>query len=442
MSKTSVANWGNFPIIEADKISFTTVTELCDLAQSKSTCIARGNGACYGDASLGSTIISTLKFDNIIEFDEVNGVLSCQSGVTFDALLRFLIPKGWFLPVTPGTKFITLGGAVASDIHGKNHHVEGTFGKHILNMEILLASGAVVNCGPDEEVDLFEATCGGMGLTGVILSVKFRVKKIESAYINQVSIKAENLDEIFELFEKYKDTTYSVAWIDCLQGGSSLGRSLLMVGEHATAVDAKVKNPLQLVGHEQKLSIPFNFPNFVLNKYSIKLFNFLFYHKQFKKITRSVVTFDKFFYPLDFIKKWNRMYGNRGFVQYQFVLPIENSKAGLYKILDEINRQGMGSFLAVLKLFGESDGLISFPMKGYTLALDFPIRDGLFEFLDELDKIVLQYGGRIYLTKDARMKKEVFWQSYPNAEKFKTIIKKYNPDFKWKSLQSDRLQIS
>lgn len=441
MHKTFVSNWGNFPVIETNMISFKTVTELCDNTRSGPTYIARGKGACYGDASLNEKIVSTLKFDNIIEFDDVQGILSCQSGVTFDSLLQFLIPKGWFLPVTPGTKFITVGGAVASDIHGKNHHVEGTFRNHILNVEILLASGKIVNCSRETEADLFAATCGGMGLTGIILSVKFKLKKIESAYINQTAIKARNLDEIFELFEKYKNTTYSVAWIDCLQSGDSLGRSLLMLGEHATATDLKII-PLPQTAYQQKMSVPFTFPNFVLNKYSIKLFNFLFYHKQFKKVKNSLEPFDKFFYPLDFIGKWNRMYGNRGFVQYQFVLPLENSKAGLHKILNEISQRGMGSFLAVLKLFGESDGLLSFPMRGYTLALDFPIRDGLFEFLDELDKIVLQHGGRIYLTKDARMKKEVFWQSYPNAEKFKGIIKKYNPDFKWKSMQSDRLQIS
>jgi decaprenylphospho-beta-D-ribofuranose 2-oxidase len=442
VSKTSVANWGNYPVVEAEKLSFKTVRELCEMTRSGSF-IARGNGACYGDASLNAqTILSTLKFDNILQFDEQKGIITCQTGITFDTLLNFLIPKGWFLPVTPGTKYITLGGAVASDIHGKNHHVDGSFGNHILNMELLLASGEVVSCNKENNPDLFMATCGGMGLTGVVLVVTFRLKKIETAYINQVSIKARNLDEIFDLFEKYKDTTYSVAWIDCLQGGSSLGRSLLMVGEHAKRADTNVTELLRYIGSEQKLSVPITFPNFVLNKYSIKLFNFFFYYKQFKKIQKSIVTFDKFFYPLDFIKKWNRMYGNRGFVQYQFVLPLENSRVGLHKILEEINQQGMGSFLAVLKLFGESEGLMSFPMKGYTLALDFPIRDGLFDFLDKLDKIVLQQGGRIYLTKDARMKKEMFWQTYPNVEKFKNILKKYNPDFKWKSLQSDRLQIS
>ncbi len=439
MNKSRVTNWGNYPVVEAFKRSFKTTGELREELKDDSSFIARGNGACYGDASLSNTIISTLKFDNILGFDSEQGIITCQSGITFDNLLRFIIPQGWFLPVTPGTKFITLGGAVASDIHGKNHHVEGSFRNHILAIELLLASGEILICSKDEESDVFMATCGGMGLTGIILTVKFKLKKIENAYIQQTAIKARNLDEIFDLFEKYKDTTYSVAWIDCLQGGSSLGRSLLMVGEHADAHD---NVPSYKADQKQILAIPFNFPNLVLNKLTIKIFNFFFYHKQFRKVKKSIVNFDKFFYPLDFIRNWNKMYGSRGFVQYQFVLPLEHSKEGLRKILTEINKQGMGSFLAVLKLFGENDGLLSFPMRGYTLALDFPVRKGLFEFLDELDKLVLHYGGRIYLTKDARMNKEVFWQSYPNAEKFKRIVNKINPTFKWRSLQSDRLAIS
>ncbi len=437
-----VSNWGNYPVIEASKISFGSLRDISGALNSTNSLIARGNGGCYGDAALNSSIISTLKFDKIIDFDATEGIITCQSGITFDTLLEFLIPKGWFLPVTPGTKFITLGGAVASDIHGKNHHVEGSFRNHILKIELLLASGETIECRSDFNQDLFMATCGGMGLSGLILNVKFRLKKIESAHIKQTSIKAKNLDEVFELFEEYKKSTYSVAWIDCLQSGKNLGRSLLLIGEHASAKEAGFSKPLFQNKSNLKLGIPFNFPKIVLNKYTVRVFNYFFYHKQLSSIKEKLVGFDKFFYPLDFIKNWNKMYGKKGFVQYQFVLPMATSRLGLQRILTEISKQGMGSFLAVLKLFGESDGLISFPMKGYTLALDFPIRDGLFEFLDELDKIVLECGGRLYLTKDARMKREVFWSSYPNAAKFKNIIEKFNPTFKWKSMQSDRLGIS
>ncbi len=438
-----ISNWGNYPKVKAALKSFKSIKEISEELKSSASYIARGNGRCYGDSSLHSSIISTLKYDNILEFDPVNAVITCQAGVTFESLIQFLVPKGFFLPVTPGTKFITVGGAVASDIHGKNHHVDGSFGDHIVRMEILQASGNVVECTPDTESDLFNATCGGMGLTGIILSVKFKLKKIESSFIKQTSIKAKNLDEIFALFDEYQKNTYSVAWIDCLQKGSSLGRSLLMVGEHATEKESSPLPRADSFSSNKKLNIPFNFPVWVLNKVSIKIFNFLFYHKQFKKKKEAIVNFDQFFYPLDFINNWNRMYGKKGFVQYQFVLPLENSRAGLKKILTEISNNGTGSFLAVLKLFGEQEGgLISFPMKGYTLALDFPVRQGLFEFLDHLDKLVLEYGGRIYLTKDARMSKEVFWKSYPNINRFQDIIKKINPNFKWRSVQSDRLEIS
>jgi decaprenylphospho-beta-D-ribofuranose 2-oxidase len=440
MPKSPITNWGNYPVIETNLKSFTDASELQKSFTNTSNYIARGNGRCYGDSSLNENIISTLKYDKILAFDPQAAIITCQAGITFDTLIDILVPRGFFLPVTPGTKFITLGGAIASDVHGKNHHVEGTFRNHIITMKILLASGEVVECSKESNPELFMATCGGMGLTGVILSAQFKLKKIETPFIKQTTIKARNLDEIFSLFEEYKESTYSVAWIDCLQDGSKLGRSLLMVGEHATKADIPAdKKPSK---SSLKLNMPFNLPNFALNKLSIKAFNFLFYHKQFKNKKNNIVAFDPFFYPLDFISNWNRMYGNRGFIQYQFVLPMGTSKAGLQKILKEINHQGMGSFLAVLKLFGEDESLISFSMRGYTLALDFPIRKGLFEFLDKLDKIVIEYGGRIYLTKDARMKKEIFEKGYPNLEIFKKIIKKYNPDLKWRSVQSDRLGIS
>lgn len=434
---TSISNWGNYPKLEAIVNSFKSIKELKTLLKTNNDFIARGNGRCYGDSSLHSHILSTTKYNNILAFDSTKGLITCQAGVSFDDLIRFLVPKGFFLPVTPGTKFITVGGAVASDIHGKNHHLDGSFGRHIVAMDVLIAAGEVVTCSNKINSQLFNATCGGMGLTGIILQVTFSLKRISSHEIDQVSIKASNLEEVFKLFEEYKNATYSVAWIDCLQSGKSLGRSILMVGEHSDNIQStKFRS-------EQKFSIPFNFPSWVLNKWSIKIFNFLFYHKLIKKKVRSRVSLDQFFYPLDFIGRWNRMYGKNGFVQYQFVLPLVQSKEGLRKILTAISNSGSGSFLAVLKLFGEQDsGLISFPMKGYTLALDFPVRKGLFEFLDKLDVLVLEHGGRIYLSKDARMKKEVFWDSYHRAKEFEKVVLHYNPNLNFRSSQSDRLAIT
>lgn len=441
--KKTIANWGNYPVMETEEKTFSFTEQLNEALSHSDKIIARGNGRCYGDASLSTNTISTLKYDKILSFDTEKGIFECQSGLMLDKILEVIVPKGWFLPVTPGTKFITVGGAIASDVHGKNHHVDGCFSHHIMEMDVLLADGQTVTCSPTQNSDLFWATCGGMGLTGIITRAKFDLKKVESSYIKQKQIKAKNLEEIIQLFEEYKHYTYSVAWIDCLKKGKHFGRSILMLGEHAKVGDLDEKkkiNPLQLPKKKQ-ITFPFTLPSFVLNKLTVKAFNFLFYGKNLKKEINNVVSYEPFFYPLDAILHWNRGYGRKGFVQYQFVLPLE-SKQGLIEILRRISDKGLGSFLAVLKVFGKQDDLISFPKEGYTLALDFPVRKGLFEFLDELDEVVLRHGGRLYLSKDARMKSEIFWRSYTNANKFRELVKKFNPDFKINSVQAIRLGIT
>ncbi|HEU4472164.1 MAG TPA: FAD-binding oxidoreductase [Flavisolibacter sp.] len=441
--KKTIANWGNYPLMETTEKSFSFTSQLQETLVEGDSIIARGNGRCYGDASLSTNTVSTLKYDKILSFDTKAGIFECQSGLTLDRILDVIVPQGWFLPVTPGTKFITVGGAVASDVHGKNHHVDGSFSAHVLDMDVLLADGSTVTCSQSKHSDLFWATCGGMGLSGIITRVRFDLKKIETSYIRQKQVKARNLEEVISLFETYKDFTYSVAWIDCLKKGDAFGRSILILGEHATLADLdekKKKEPLKLPAKKQ-ITFPFNLPSFALNQFTVKAFNFLYYGKNFKREINNVVSYEPFFYPLDAILHWNRGYGKKGFVQYQFVLPLE-SKQGLIEILKRISDEGLGSFLAVLKVFGKQDDLISFPTEGYTLALDFPVRGNLFSFLDELDEIVLRYGGRLYLSKDARMKPEIFWRSYPNAGKFLDIIKKYNPRFKIKSTQASRLNIT
>lgn len=440
-----ISGWGNYPIVDSEVNRFDTERELKKLlVESQSKLIARGNARSYGDSALADNVISSLSYNRMLYFDSDNGILKCEAGVLFSEILDVIVPKGWFLPVTPGTKFITVGGAIASDVHGKNHHGEGSFSNYIDEFEIVCADGKVRICSRTKEVELFEATCGGMGLTGVILNATFRLKKIESAYISQKQIKAKNLDEIVDLFDEYKSATYSMAWIDCLKGGSGFGRSILICGEHATLEElnnSQKKAPL-ILKPKKKLNVPFNFPGIALNPLSIKAFNALYYAKNYKKVMEGIVPYEPFFYPLDAINNWNRMYGKNGFVQYQFVVPKEGGKDGLVKILNKIRSKGMGSFLAVLKAFGEQNDLIAFPMEGLTLALDFPVRKGLFEFLDELDQIVLEYGGRIYLTKDARMDSQTLEKSYTNYSKWKTIIQKYNPGFKFASVQSDRLKIT
>jgi decaprenylphospho-beta-D-ribofuranose 2-oxidase len=443
MMKKNIANWGNYPMIESDEKSFAFDQQLQQLFNSEKHFIARGNGRCYGDASLADVTISTLKYDNVLSFDSKNGVFECQSGITLDHVLEVIVPKGWFLPVTPGTKFITVGGAVASDVHGKNHHVDGCFSHHVEEMDVLTGDGELVTCSPQIRADLFEATCGGMGLTGVITRVKFRLKKIETSYIKQKQVKAENLEEVLQLFEQYKEYTYSVAWIDCLKKGKHFGRSILILGEHAKQGDLNASqkiNPFHLPG-KKKITFPFNLPSWALNKLTVKTFNFLFYLKNFRREIDNVVSYEPFFYPLDVVLHWNRMYGKKGFVQYQFVLPLD-AKQGLIDILHTINEAGMGSFLTVLKIFGKQDSLISFPKEGYTLAMDFAVTRGLMEFLDKLDEIVLRNGGRLYMSKDARMKPFALQSGYPRLEEFKSIVKKYNGQNKFCSMQSERLLLT
>jgi len=441
--KRSIANWGNYPVMESDERFFNFDDQLQQLVKETEHFIPRGNGRCYGDASLGENTINTIKYDKILSFDTANGVFECQSGLTLDRILEVIVPKGWFLPVTPGTKFITVGGAVGSDVHGKNHHVDGCFGNHVVEMDIILPDGRLVTCSNNSYTDLFEATCGGMGLTGLITRVKFRLKKIESSYIRQKQIKAANLEEIIQLFDEYKQYTYSVAWIDCLAKGKNFGRSILILGEHATYNELPMdkKNDALKLPPKKQIPFPFNLPSWVLNSFTVKIFNALVYAKNFRKEINNIVSYEPFFYPLDSILHWNRGYGKKGFVQYQFVLPLE-AKQGLIEILHRISDKGLGSFLAVLKVFGKQESMISFPKEGYTLALDFPVRDNLFDFLDELDQIVLKYGGRIYMSKDARMKPGVLEAGYPRLEEFKTVIRKYNPSSKIRSVQSDRLLLT
>lgn len=427
---------------ESDVLYFDAPAELRKEVSEQSQLIARGLGRCYGDASLNETIIGTEKYDKAIYFNDEEGIFECQAGLSLDEILKIIVPRGWFLPVTPGTKFISVGGAVASDIHGKNHHVDGSFSNHVIRLDIMLSTGEITSCGPDQQTDLFRATCGGMGLTGIIMAVRFKLKPIESAYITQTQVKARNLEELLEHFQTYKDYTYSVAWIDCLKKGKHFGRSILMLGEHAThdeLTDKLKVNPFPVHG-DPKLTVPFNLPSFVLNKFSVKAFNMLFYGKNLKPVQKGLVHYDPYFYPLDFVHSWNRMYGKNGFVQYQFVIPL-HAKDGLIKIMRKISDRNMGSFLTVLKVFGPQESLISFPMEGYTLALDFPIEDGLFDFLNELDQIVADCGGRLYLTKDARMDAGFFKNSYPGYDEFIKIIRRYDPEDKFTSLLAKRLYI-
>lgn len=441
IQSVAVSNWGNYPVIQAHVIAPRTIGELRRAVAAEPHMIARGLGRCYGDASLAKTIISTQHLNRFIAFDPEQGIISCQAGTSLQEILELIVPAGWFLPVTPGTKFITVGGAIASDVHGKNHHKDGSFCAHVTELSLLTADGHFRRCSPTTSGDLFRATCGGMGLTGVIVEATFTLKRIETAYIQQSLQRAGNLDAIFRAFEATRHATYSVAWIDCLASGRDLGRSVLFLGEHAprdSLSRRQARRPLS-THPEAKLLVPFPMPGFMLNRWSVKAFNAMIYAT--KRDSTGIVHYDPFFYPLDSIHHWNRIYGRRGFVQYQCVLPKAESYDGMREILTAIGEFGHGSFLAVLKLFGHQDDLVSFPMEGYTLALDFPVFDALFPFLDRLDQLVLARNGRLYLSKDARMSSATFHQSYGQLDRFREIKRGVDANARFTSLQSERLEI-
>lgn len=433
-----ISNWGNYPVVDAKILSPADDKALRDCIRQSDELIPRGLGRCYGDSSLNATIVSMLRMNRFLAFDDVNGIVTCEAGVSLEEILDVSVPRGWFLSVTPGTKYVTLGGAIASDVHGKNHHNAGSFSRHVLSLTLMVADGTVVRCSQSEHPDLFESTCGGMGLTGVILDATIRLVKIDTAYIRQRIVKSKNIDEAIDLFETYHHWTYSVAWIDCLSKGDALGRSALILGEHATRDDVgyRYRNPLH-IEKKRTLPVPMYFPDFFLNTYTVKAFNEMRFATYRAK--DSVVEYEPFFYPLDIIGHWNKIYGKRGFTQYQFVLPKESSREGMKKILTKISNSGMGSFLAVLKLFGNQNGMLSFPREGFTLALDFPITDGTLSLLNELDAMVSDHGGRLYLSKDARMSKELFEKGYSAVTKFRAVKHRIDPSMKFRSMQSKRI---
>lgn len=426
-----VTNWGNFPVVEKNFKSEESLQNIQNFVRSNNEVIARGNGRCYGDASLGENIFSTSRLNKFVSFDRLNGIIECEAGVLLSEILEVIVPQGYFLHVTPGTKFVTVGGAIASDVHGKNHHAEGCFSEYVIDFKIMDRKGEVLTCSREENAGLFWATIGGMGLTGIILSARIKLKNIESVWIRQESIKAENLDEIFQLFEDSESWTYNVAWVDCLQKGKNIGRSILMRGEHALKAELPEKlrkNPLK-IRKQFSPTVPFYFPGFVLNALTVRIFNWLYFNKQRKKEIHNFVDYNTFFYPLDFVNDWNKIYGKQGFIQYQMVIPKEKGKEGMKKILETIANSGNGSFLAVLKLFGKNnpEAYNSFPMEGYTLALDFKVNKKLRKLVSQLDSIVEEYGGRIYLTKDSMSKSSL------------TNYLKNTDDSKFVSLQHKRI---
>jgi FAD/FMN-containing dehydrogenase len=383
--------------------------------------LAYGNGRSYGDSCLntGHGLFLTRALDRFIEFNKTEGVIRCEAGVTLDEVLRLVEPHGWFLPVTPGTRFVTVGGAVANDVHGKNHHTAGTFGCHVVAFELVRSDGRVIHCSANQETELFAATIGGLGLTGLIRWVEFRLKKIAGPWIDGETIKFGSLEEFDGLStESDRSFEYTVAWIDCL---SKHGRGVFSRGNHAAHVDSEPR--------ERVITVPVTSPVSLVNSMSVRVMNSVLFGKQLRKTVRHRWHYRPFFYPLDGVLCWNRLYGPRGFFQFQCALPSPSAVDAIREMLRVIRAEKQGSFLAVLKKFGArvSPGMLSFPRPGMTLAVDFPNRGPqTLRLLAQLESITIQASGALYPAKDAIMSPRGFRASFGMVDRF---ISSIDPQF-------------
>jgi FAD/FMN-containing dehydrogenase len=378
---------------------------------------------------------------HFLSWNEEEGILECEAGASLDEIITTFAPRGWMPMICPGTKFVTIGGSIANDIHGKAHHADGSFINCVISFTILLADGSIVTASREEHPDLFIANFGGLGLLGIILTAQIRLRKTETTYFRQQSIKVNSLEEMLNALEQYKDYNYSVAWIDPLATGKNIGSGVLTVGNAATLEElpeALKKEPLK-IHTSSKLGVPFFLPGFALNNVTVRLLNKLIGFIQ--NSPRPYVHYEKFFFPLDMINNWNRGYGKRGFIQYQFVIPEQNGIVNLRHIMDMIASSGCTPFLNVFKKMGAGQGILSFPFHGYTLAIDFPVTKDLKAFTKQLDQVVLQAGGRIYLGKDAMLDKATFRLMYPQYEAWLAIKRKYDPSNVFASDLSARLEL-
>ena len=440
-----LSGWGRHPVVDCAVVRPSDPAMLdAAIADVADNLIARGNGRAYGDSALNPARTLDMRgFDRILDFDADAGRVVVEAGVLLADLIDVFLPRGWFPAVTPGTKFVSIGGAIASDVHGKNHHAHGSFGAFVDWIDVLGADGKVRRASRDHEAELFCWTVGGMGLTGVILRAAVRLAQVESGWIRQTMLPAADLETAMDLFEQGQGATYSVGWIDCLATGKAMGRSLVMLGEHAKLEelseaqrqDRWVQQP------KAKRAIPLDFPSFALNSLSVRAFNKLYYANGRRQAGSALIDYDSYFYPLDAILEWNRIYGRKGFAQFQCVIPLAASAAGLKALLGAIARSGQGSFLAVLKRMGAQDSRFSFPMEGYTLALDFPMRHGTAKLFAELETIAIDHGGRFYLAKDSLLTPERLRLSDSRTAAFTRMRNASGAASRFQSLQSQRLAL-
>ena len=422
MASRVVSSWGN--VIHAPHALYDLRARDDRFPQvaAPSKVLPFGNGRSYGDSCLnvGGALLQTRALDRFIAFDRDTGVLACEAGVLLADILRLVVPQGWFLAAVPGTCYVTVGGAIANDVHGKNHHREGTFGRHVRQLELLRSNGTRTVCSPAENPAWFAATVGGLGLTGVITWAELQLRRIPGPWLDVESVRFANVGEFFALSEESeRNFEYTVAWIDCLSRGKRLGRGILQRANHGQ------EQPRAVAPAERNRSVPFPPPVSLVNGLSLRVFNTFHYHRQLARQRRTRDYFRSFFFPLDGLLHWNRLYGPKGFYQYQCVVPTPHAREATVELLETIARSGQGSFLAVLKGFGSvaSPGMLSFPRPGITLALDFPNKGLALERLFEsLDSILTTAGGALYPAKDGRMPGTLFRAGYPRWQEFSEYI--------------------
>lgn len=424
MVRQTVFSWGRVLRTDCEVLPlYRSSAAIPSLPGGNGSLLPFGNGRSYGDSCLnpGGSLLYTRHLDHFMAFDRTTGVLRCEAGVLLAAILELVVPQGWILPVTPGTRFVTVGGAIANDVHGKNHQTHGTFGRHVRQFLLRRSEGQELYCSPRENADWFSATIGGLGLTGLVVWAELQLRPIAGPWMQAQTLPFGDLDGFFDLCEDSADAyEYTVAWIDCAGTGKRLGRGLFTRANHVQ--DGYVP---QLRTQKARFRELPSMPLSLVNKLTVSMFNTLHFHLSKRRTETEVQHYESFFYPLDRVLHWNRIYGPRGFYQYQCVVPPDDARAVVTALLTDIARQGTGSFLAVLKQFGNlsSPGLMSFPRQGVTLALDFPnVGAELHALFARLDALVTEAEGRLYPAKDGRMPGECFRAGYPEWRRFSAFI--------------------
>ncbi len=430
-----LCGWGRYPVVRAEE------READDLeTASAEATLSRGLGRSYGDASLPAhgVALCTRRADRILSFDGDSGVLRAEAGLSLRALNEIFPARGWASPVSPGTQYVTLGGMVASDVHGKNHHVAGCFGEHVRALRLRVGDGRVLEIDEASEPELFRATLGGMGLTGHLLEVDLQLERIPSFWIWGRSERVHDLDELIAVLKSASARSpFAAAWVDTTSRGSALGRGIVTSGRYAEPHEAPASPPRL----RERLAVPFDLPGWFVGPWSIRPFNFLYFHGRRTQGLERVIHPQPFFYPLDEVRHWNRLYGRRGMVQYQCVIPERADRAIFRRLLEVVSRMGGASPVSVIKDCGaEGRGMLSFPMSGMTLALDLPYRAGHTQALvDALNEIVIEARGRIYLTKDALTRRDDFAAMEPRLARWSQVRRKWDPERRLSSALAQRL---